>query len=86
MTQSSDSPRSGGVEPISGRYPGGVPEPSAERGEPSNTDVAKHQAGEVAKTASDAGKHVVGVARRAGRAGGFRSDATGKAAGAADPR
>ena len=74
MTQRSDSPRSAGVEPVSGRYPGGVPEPSAQRGEPSTTDVAKHQAGEVAKTASDAGKHVAGVAGE--QAGQVASEAT----------
>ena len=74
MTQRSDSPRSGGVEPVSGGYTGGVPQPSAERGEPSTTDVAKDQAGEVAKTASDAGKHVAGVAGE--QAGQVASEAT----------
>ena len=74
MTQRSDSPRSAGVEPVSGRYPGGVPEPSAQRGEPSTSDVAKDQAGEVAKTASDAGKHVAGVAGE--QAGQVASEAT----------
>ena len=74
MTQRSDFPHSGGVEPLSGRYPAGVPEPSAEGGEPSSADVAKHQAGEVAKTASDAGKHVAGVAGE--QAGQVASEAT----------
>jgi ElaB/YqjD/DUF883 family membrane-anchored ribosome-binding protein len=74
MTQRSDFPRSGGVEPESGRYPGGFPEPSAQREERSTTDVAKHQAGEVAKTASDAGKHVAGVAGE--QAGQVASEAT----------
>ena len=74
MTQRSDSPLSGGVEPVTGGYPGGVPEPNAERGEPSTTDVAKDQAGEVAKTASDAGKHVAGVAGE--QAGQVASEAT----------
>ena len=41
---------------------------------PSNTDVAKHQAGEVAKTASDAGKHLAGVAGE--QAGQVASEAT----------
>ncbi len=63
MTQYSDPPLSGGTDPLSGRYPpGGVPEPSTGRGEPSTADVAKGQAGEVANTAGDAGKHVAGVA------------------------
>ena len=74
MTQRSDSPLSGGVEPVSGGYPGGVPEPSAQRGEPSTTNVAKDQAGEVAKTASDAGRHVAGVAGE--QAGQVASEAT----------
>ena len=74
MTQRSDSPLSGGVEPVSGGYPGRVPEPNAERREPSTTDVAKDQAGEVAKTASDAGKHVAGVAGE--QAGQVASEAT----------
>ena len=74
MTQRSDSPRSGGLEPVSGGSPRGVPEPSAQRGEPSTTDVAKDQAGEVAKTASDAGKHVAGVAGE--QAGQVASEAT----------
>ena len=62
MTQYSDPPLSGGTDPLSGRYPGGVPEPSTGRGESSTADVAKGQAGEVANTAGDAGKHVAGVA------------------------
>jgi len=58
----SDPPLSGGTDPLSGRYQGEVPEPSAGRGEPSTADVAKNQAGEVANTAVDAGKRVAGVA------------------------
>ncbi len=58
----SDPPLSGGTDPLSGRYQGGVPEPSAGRGESSTADIAKGQAGEVANTAGDAGKHVAGVA------------------------
>ena len=74
MTQRSDSPFSGGVEPVSGGYPGGVPEPNVGCGERSTTDVAKDQAGEVAKTASDAGKHVADVAGE--QAGQVASEAT----------
>ena len=48
MTQRSDSPLSGGVEPVSGGYPEGSPNPTW-GGERSTTDVAKDQAGEVAK-------------------------------------
>jgi ElaB/YqjD/DUF883 family membrane-anchored ribosome-binding protein len=75
MTQPSDPLLSGGVDPLSGRYPTGIPEPSAQRGQrPSTTDVAKDQAGEVANTASDAAKHVAGVAGE--QAGQVASEAT----------
>jgi ElaB/YqjD/DUF883 family membrane-anchored ribosome-binding protein len=63
MTQYHDPPFSSGLDPASGRYPEGVSEPSsAERGQPSTTEIAKDQAGELANTARDAGKHVAGVA------------------------
>ena len=74
MTHPSDPLFSGGVDPVSGRYPGGVPQHSAELGEASTTDVAKDQAGVVANTARDAGKHVVDVAGE--QAGQVASEAT----------
>jgi ElaB/YqjD/DUF883 family membrane-anchored ribosome-binding protein len=60
-------------------YPAGPPtgldrEPSAERQQPSTTDVAKDQAADVAGTARDAGKHVAGVAGE--QAGQVASEAT----------
>jgi ElaB/YqjD/DUF883 family membrane-anchored ribosome-binding protein len=80
MTHPSDPPYFGGVDPVPGRYPAGVPPLGAERGpraqreEPSTTDVAKDQAAEVAGTARDAGKHVAGVAGE--QAGQVASEAT----------
>lgn len=62
MTHPSDPPFSSGADPLAGRYPAGVPQHSAAATEPSTTDVAKDQAGEVAGTARDAGQHVAGVA------------------------
>jgi len=62
MTQSSDFPGSRRFDPSTPRYQEGAYEPSTTGGAPSTTDVAKGQAGAVAGTASDAGKHVAGVA------------------------
>jgi hypothetical protein len=80
MTQPSDPPIFGGVDPVPGGYPARGPQLNAERGlgaqreEPSATDVAKDQAAEVANTARDAGKHVAGVAGE--QAGQVASEAT----------
>jgi hypothetical protein len=65
MTQFSDSPGSGGVNPVP--YPAGAPfepqqRPSGQPGPQPTADVAKDQAAEVAGTARDAGKHVASVA------------------------
>ncbi len=49
-------------DPALSRAPEGAHEPRSTGGEQSTADVAKGQAGEVASTASDAGKHVAGVA------------------------
>ncbi len=68
MTQSSDPPIFGEVQPVPGGNPARGPQHDAQRGlgaqreMPSTTDVAKDQAAEVANTARDAGKHVAGVA------------------------
>jgi ElaB/YqjD/DUF883 family membrane-anchored ribosome-binding protein len=61
MTYQNEPPFSG-VDPVSGRYPAGAPQHSAGQPQPSSTEVAKDQAGQVANTARDAGKHVAGVA------------------------
>ena len=74
MTYPNDPPFSGGADPLAGRYPAGVPQHSAEAAEPSTTDVAKDQAGEVAGTARDATQHVAGVA--AEQVGQVASEAT----------
>jgi len=63
MTQSSNfPPRSGSFDPSTSRYQEGAYEPGGSGGAPSTADVAKGQAGAVAGTASDAGRHVAGVA------------------------
>jgi ElaB/YqjD/DUF883 family membrane-anchored ribosome-binding protein len=77
MTQFSDSPGSGGVNPVP--YPAGTPfEPqqrtSGQPGPQPTADVAKDQAAEVAGTARDAGKHVASVAGE--QAGQVASEAT----------
>lgn len=68
MTQFSDPPLPGGVDPVP--YPAGVPLGTETGGglgprheePPSTTDVAKEQAAQVTNTAVDAGKHVANVA------------------------
>lgn len=77
MTQPRDYPLSGGVDPVP--YPAGAPLGSEggltpRHEEPSTADVAKGQAGEVASTAVDAGKHVANVAGE--QAGQVASEAT----------
>ena len=77
MTQPRDYPLSGGVDPVP--YPAGAPLGSdggltPRHEEPSTADVAKGQAGEVANTAVDAGKHVANVAGE--QAGQVASEAT----------